>query len=279
MRATTPHQLQDGHDGVEGFARDRTPLQHVLSILLLVKRKSIGSSATNDGPGLKFVHLRLAWSSADTPGALEQETAMRRLAPIVSLFAIPLLAATAIAHAPSVAETTTDSPAEAIVLDDPTLSRAIGATIDRPGEVDWYRMDLSAGDPLVVGMTAPDATGAVAATFTLMGPGLPDAAEAGSEAARLADAAGATGAIAFEPLADPPLEVHGGLGFVNLGTMRLEAPADGTYYVAVQALDPEATGKYVFAPGVREEFGADAIVGMRDLIAFFEAPWEPETVD
>ena len=42
------------------------------------------------------------------------------------------------------------------------------------------------------------------------------------------------------------------------------------------ALDPEATGKYVFAPGVREEFGADAIGGMRDLIEFFEAPWESE---
>jgi hypothetical protein len=201
---------------------------------------------------------------------------MRRHAPVASLLAMTLLPATALAHAPSVSETTTSSPAEAIVLDDPTLSRAIGATIDQPGEVDWYRMDLSAGDPLVVGMTAPDAIGAVAATFTLLGPGRPDAAAAGPDAARLADAAGVTGALVFEPVADPPLEVHGGLGFVNLGTMRLEAPADGSYYVAVQALDPAATGKYVFAPGVREEFGVDAIFGMRDLIAFFEAPWEPE---
>jgi hypothetical protein len=201
---------------------------------------------------------------------------MRRLVPLASLLAIALLPATAGAHAPSVAETTTDSPMEAVVLDDPTLSRAIGATIDRPGEIDWYRMDLAAGDPLVVGMTAPDAEGAVAATFTLLGPGLPDAAEAGPEAALLADAAGVSGALAFEPVADPPLEIHGGLGFINLGTMRLEAPSDGSYYVAVQALDPEATGKYVFAPGVREEFGVDAIFGMRDLIAFFEAPWEPE---
>jgi len=201
---------------------------------------------------------------------------MRRFALIASLFAIGLLPATVLAHAPSVTETTTNSPAEAIVLDDPTLSRAIGATIDQPGEIDWYRMDLSAGDPLVVGMTAPDATGAVAATFTLLGPGLPDAAAAGPDAARLAEAAGVAGALAFEPVADPPREVHGGLGFINLGTMRLEAPADGSYFVAVQALDPAATGKYVFAPGVREEFGLDAIAGMRDLVAFFEAPWEPE---
>ena len=204
---------------------------------------------------------------------------MRRTTPLVALAALALLPAGTAAHAPSVVETSTDSPDAAIVLDDPTLSRAIGATIDRPGETDWYRMDMAAGEPLVVGMTAPDTHGAVAATFTLVGPGLPDAAEAGPEALALAEAVGADGAVVFEPAAQPPREVHGGLGIINYGTVRLEAPADGSYYVAVRAVDPEATGKYVFAPGVREEFGADAIVGMRDLIAFFEAPWEPETVD
>ena len=200
---------------------------------------------------------------------------MRRLAPIVSLFAMPLLAATAIAHAPSVAETTTDSPAEAIVLDDPTLSRAIGATIDRPGEVDWYRMDLAAGDPLIVGTTAPDATGGIATTFTLLGPGLPAADLSGPEAAARAAEVGVDGAIVFEPAADPPREVHGGLGFINYGDIRMEAPADGSYWVALEAVDPSATGKYVFAPGLREEFGLDAIGGMRDLIEFFMAPWPP----
>ena len=45
--------------------------------------------------------------------------------------------------------------------------------------------------------------------------------------------------------------------------------------VAVEAVEPEATGKYVFAPGVREEFGVDAVMGMVDLISFFNAPWPP----
>ena len=97
----------------------------------------------------------------------------------------------------------------------------------------------------------------------------------GPETARLAEAAGVEGAIAFEPATDPPREVHGGLGFIDYGDIRLETPADGTYYVAVQSVDPEATGKYVFAPGVREEFGLDAVDGMIDLIGFFEAPWPP----
>jgi hypothetical protein len=201
---------------------------------------------------------------------------MRRLSIIAAIAACVLLTASTAAHAPSVIETVTDSPADAIVLDDPTLSRAIGTTIGRPGEVDWYRMDLQAGDPLVIGMTAPYAEGAVAATFMLLGPGLPPATEAGPETAALAEAVGVDGAVVFEPAVAPEVEVHGGLGFVQYGTLRGQAPSDGSYWVAVRAVDPEATGKYVFAPGVREEFDAGAVAGMADLVAFFLAPWPPD---
>lgn len=195
---------------------------------------------------------------------------------VVALLAVLLVPATAAAHSPSVTGSQGSTPAEAVVLEDATLSRAIGATIGEPGEVDWYRLDLEAGEPLLVGMTAPDAEGAVAATFTLVGPGLPPAVEAGAQAQAFAEAAGVDGAIVFQPAAEPPLEVHAGLGFTNYGNLSFAAPASGSYWVAVYATDPEATGKYVFAPGVREEFGADAIGGMADLIAFFMAPWPPE---
>jgi hypothetical protein len=204
---------------------------------------------------------------------------MRRLAALATLVALALTPAVVSAHAPSVIDEPSDSAAEAIVLEDATLSRAIGATIERPGEVDWYRLDLEAGEPLVVGMTAPDAAGAVAATFTLLGPGLPSAAEAGPQALALAEAAGVEGAIVFTPSEEPRREVHGGLGFINYGTIRTEAPESGSYYVAVYSVDPAATGKYVFAPGQREEFGLDAVGGMLDLIGFFNAPWPPEPTD
>ena len=198
----------------------------------------------------------------------------------ILLLAATLIAAlepsAAVAHEPSVLDDRSTSAADAVVLDDPTLSRAIGATIAAPGETDWYRMELSAGDPLVVGMTAPDAEGGIPTTFTLLGPGLPDAAASGPDALELAEAAGVDGAIVFEPAPEPPREIHGGLGFINYGTVRLEAPEEGSYFVAVRAVDPEATGKYVFAPGVREEFGVDAIGGMVDLVAFFNTPWPPE---
>jgi hypothetical protein len=204
---------------------------------------------------------------------------MRRLSFLATLLALVVTPAAVSGHAPSVIDSATDSPAEAIVLEDPTLSRAIGAIIEQPGEVDWYRLDLESGDPLVVGMTAPDATGAVAATFTLLGPGLPGAADSGPEALALAEAVGVDGAIVFTPAAEPRREVHGGLGFINYGTIRTEAPESGSYYVAVYSVDPEATGKYVFAPGQREEFGLDAIGGMLDLIGFFSTPWPSEPTD
>lgn len=198
-------------------------------------------------------------------------------------FLLPVLVAGVLAlpgpaagHSPSVSEAEASTPTEPIVLEDATLSRAIGATLAEPGEVDWYRLDLQAGEPLVVGMTAPDASGAVAATFTLLGPGLPPASEAGAQAAALAADAGVDGAIVFEPAVEPPREVHGGLGFINYGNLTLTAPASGSYLVAVYAADPAATGKYVLAPGVREEFGPEAIGGMADLIGFFMEPWPPE---
>ncbi len=177
------------------------------------------------------------------------------------------------AHAPMVVEPGNESPATAFVLEDPTLSRAIGATLDAPGEVDWYRMDLRSGDALVVEVTAPDAAGGIATSFAVLGPGLP--APADDAAGALATAVGADGALTHEAEGGER-EVHGGLGFIAWGGLRTTAPADGTYWVAVSATEDGATGKYVLAPGVREEFGAAAVGGMADLVAFFNAPWPPE---
>ncbi len=200
---------------------------------------------------------------------------MRRLSFGAGLLAVALIPAAVAAHSPSINDQAASTPADAIVLDDPTLSRAIGATIAEPGEVDWYRMDLQTGDPLVVGMTAPDAEGALAATFTLLGPGLPVASESGPVAVTLAEAAQVDGAITFQPATEAPRENHGGLGFINYGTIRTEAAQDGSYFVAVYAAEPGQTGKYVLAPGVREEFGIDAVGGMADLIGFFRESWPP----
>ncbi len=188
----------------------------------------------------------------------------------LAAMAVSVAVAPVAAHAPMVVEPGNGSPATAFVLDDPTLSRAIGATLDAPGEVDWYRMDLRAGDALVVEVTAPDAVGGIAPSFALLGPGLP--APADDATAALAAAARADGALTHEAEGGGR-EVHGGLGFISWGGVRTTAPADGTYWIAVRAAEDGATGKYVLAPGVREEFGPGAVGGMADLVTFFDAPW------
>ncbi len=159
------------------------------------------------------------------------------------------------------------------MLDDPTLSRAIGATLAAAGETDWFRMDLRAGDPLVVEVTAPDATGGIPTELVVLGPGLP--APAGDADAGLAATIGAEGLLRHLPEGGDR-EIHGGLGFIAWGGIRTVAPADGTYWIAVRASEPGATGKYVLAPGVREEFGLDAVGGMAGLVGLFNAPWPPE---
>jgi hypothetical protein len=199
-----------------------------------------------------------------------------RVAGALALVAVLALATPAAAHAPMVVEPGNESPATAVILEDPTLSRAIGATLGAPGEVDWYRMNLRAGDALVVEVTAPDATGGIPTSFALLGPGLPAPADA--ETAELMRAAGADGALAHQA-AGGEREVHGGLGFIVWGGIRTTAPADGTYWIAVRAAEDGATGKYVLAPGVREEFGLEAVGGMADLVAFFNAPWPPAPGD
>jgi len=201
------------------------------------------------------MHLRLALSS------------------VSALAAVLIGGSPVAAHAPAVVGPGNESPGTAQVLEDPTLSRALGATLDAAGEVDWYRMDLRAGDPLVVEVTAPDAAGGIATSFTILGPGLD--APTTDEATRLAKAAGAEGAISHAA-SGGEREVHGGLGFIAWGGIRTTAPTDGTYWIAVRSAVDGETGKYVLAPGVREEFGADAIGGMADLVAFFNAPWPTE---
>jgi len=201
------------------------------------------------------MHLRLALSS------------------VSALAAILIGGSSVAAHSPAVVGPGNESPGTAHVLEDPTLSRALGATLDAAGEVDWYRMDLRAGDPLVVEVTAPDAAGGMATSFTVLGPGLD--APSTEEAAALAKEVGVEGAIGHAAEGGER-EVHGGLGFIAWGGIRTTAPTDGTYWIAVRSAVDGETGKYVLAPGVREEFGADAIGGMADLVAFFNAPWPSE---
>lgn len=193
-----------------------------------------------------------------------------------ALAAVPLAAAFApvptSAHAPLVVEGGNETSATAYVLENPTRSLALGSTIREIGERDWYRMEMAAGDQLVVEMTRPDAVGGIPADMVVLGPGLPAPDQT---TAALAAEVGADGAVLLPAEGDPARSVHAGLGFYEYEGLRTTAPADGTYWIVVSAHDPVATGKYVLAPGVEEEFGLAEIGGMVDLVALFNATWPP----
>ena len=201
---------------------------------------------------------------------------MTRLPFAAAMLAVLLVPAVAAAHSPSVTEAITSSPAEAVVLEDATLSRAIGATIGRARRGGLVPHGPAGRRAARGGHDGARCQRRPGRHLHARRPRVAARSDAGPQAYAFAEAAGVDGAVVFEPAADPPLEVHGGLGFTNFGNLSLAAPASGSYWVAVYATDPEATGKYVFAPGVREEFGVDAIGGMADLIAFFMAPWPPD---
>ena len=178
------------------------------------------------------------------------------------------------AHAPSVASGN-ELPATAQVLEDPTLSRAIGATIASPGEVDWYRMDLGAGDPLVVEMTAPDAAGGIAARFTILGPGLPRRRSVRRSPWPRRSAP--RGRRPGRPRANPTGRTTPVSAFSSTaacGRRRRRPAPTGSRSPRSR---PGATGKYVLAPGVREAFGPGDLVGYASLAGFFADPWPADS--
>ncbi len=209
-------------------------------------------------------HRRSASAAVAAPPAL----AVLLLLAVAAIAPSPTLA-----HAPLVVDGGNEDPATAFVLDDPAKSLALGSTLVQPGETDWYRMELAAGDPLVVAITAPDADGGTATDVTVIGPGLPPV---DASTAELAAAVAGEGALRHEADPDGQRAVHGGLGFIEYGGISTTAPATGTYWIAVTASAPDATGKYVLAPGVEERFGPEDVAGMAALIGFFEATWPPE---
>ncbi len=192
---------------------------------------------------------------------------------VLAAAAVLLAPEPTLAHAPLVVPGGNEAPGSAFVLDDPARSLALGSTLVTPGEVDWYRMELAAGDPLVVAMTAPDAEGGIPADITVIGPGLPPLDDS---TAWLAEIVGGQGAVRHRADPDGVLATHGGLGFIEHGGITTTAPQAGTYWIAVTASDPAATGKYVLAPGTEERFGLEDAVGMAALVGLFEASWPPE---
>jgi hypothetical protein len=136
------------------------------------------------------------------------------------------------AHSPVFPEEN-HGPSTAYEIDDPAKSWAIYTRLERDGLADYYKFTISEGEKIQVSLITPDSpshTGFLPA-FALIGPGLtqhdsvPDYVEVPSGQGTIVVDAADPGKAVYEPFTPG--------WFYELGTLTMNAPSDGTYYVAV----------------------------------------------
>lgn len=175
--------------------------------------------------------------------------------PTVSLVVLLILALrivpTASAHTP-IQPGSNESLATATLVPDPTKSWAIYANLREGGEAQYYTFDIIRGQR--IHLTLFTTTSAEDAHFTpgvlLMGPGVPNQ----GFVPNYVEVPPGAGVMAVSGTRAPQAtyEAFSPSSFVHLADISLDAPADGTYYVAVQSAD--RGGHYGVAIGDRESF-------------------------
>jgi hypothetical protein len=174
--------------------------------------------------------------------------------PLIIFFAVfalcALLTPVASAHSPVFPGNNTNL-ATAYVVNDPTKSWALYATLE-PGQVQYYRFNVTEGQGIYVQLyknTAPSNHDFVP-SFVLMGPGL---TSNGAVPSSVTVPAGASSIVMHGQ--EPDAATYEGFGpgsFYDLGSVEVNAPASGTYYVTVY--DEANGGAYGLAIGERETY-------------------------
>lgn len=179
--------------------------------------------------------------------------------------ALALPAATAFAHQPFFEEgdLTATTP---LRVADPQVSTALYATLDRPGDVDYFVFDGQTDVGVEVGMTIPQIEGQAdfAPVIGLIGPGLPELAGDSlpdNETRQLAKTG--DGLLILGPVpASSFFEPFSRTSYWRRQREKVVLPADGQYTLAVWAPDG-AVGRYVLVVGDREIPGGDLMFPMK----------------
>ena len=189
---------------------------------------------------------------------------------ILALAIVP----TASAHAP-IGSGDNESLDTAPRVADPTKSWAIYGELHEGGEANYYQFDAAQGQRIHLMLLTT--TSAADATFTpglvLMGPGLPSRGAVPSfvqtpPGATLLAQSGARPATAT-------YEAFGPSAYLQLADIALDAPASGTYVVAVQNAD--RGGHYGLAIGDRESFTlAEWLLNPFSLLSVYT--WERQSL-
>ena len=180
---------------------------------------------------------------------------MRRwLIPITVVVMLLAMAAPALAHRPWFEEKdiTADKP---WLVDDPTISTAMYATLESRKDVDYFAFIGREGQSILLSIVIPQIAGQenFAPTMALLGPGLPS----GDLPERVVkpDKAGAF-VIAPPSEAKTFFEPFSQTSYWERQKQRIPLPSDGRYVVAVWHAKDQV-GRYVFVIGDRELLGGD----------------------
>jgi hypothetical protein len=142
------------------------------------------------------------------------------------------------------------------VIEDPTVSTAVYATLDSPTDVDYFTFDGQAGQSILLQITIPQIEGQedFAPHMTLLGPQLPSI-DLPDLVARPDDAGG----VLLPPPPGPAptfFEPFSRTSYWERQQSRETLPANGRYVVAVWH-DGGVMGRYVFVVGDKEQLGGD----------------------
>ncbi len=171
---------------------------------------------------------------------------------LLSMVLIGLLAAPEVlAHAP-LNPGNNEALVMATPIPDPTKSWAIYADLHEGGEAQYYTFDIHQGEAIHVTLLAstdPSEEGFLP-TMALMGSGLQGPGTVPS----FVQAPPGAGVVVLEGRrpAGATYEAFAPSSFYQLAGVKMEAPATGTYYIAV--FDASRGGKYGLAVGDRESF-------------------------
>lgn len=148
------------------------------------------------------------------------------------------------------------TPDTAYRVNDPTVSTALYATLDRRGDVDYVRFSGRAGQSILVGLTIPQIEGqeTFTPTLALIGPGLP----ATRLPARI-ETPPDTGAVVLRAAPGEPasfFEPFSRTSYWERQEEHFVLPVDGEYWVAVWS-ETRQVGRYTLIVGDRELPGGD----------------------
>ncbi len=184
---------------------------------------------------------------------------MRRYLPLwastLAVILATILAAPALAHQPFFEEEDIkfDSP---WLIDDPTISTAVYATLDSPMDVDYFAFEGDGGQSILLQITIPQIEGQedFVPHMALLGPQLPPI-DLPDLVSRPDDAGG----VLLPPPTGPAptfFEPFSRTSYWERQQSRETLPVDGSYVVAVWH-DSGVLGRYVFVCGDKEQLGGD----------------------